>query len=371
MVEKSKNPDYILMATTILLLIFGIIVLASASTPISQSKFGSSYYLLRHQLLIALVPGILVMILLFKIPLNFFKKKASLFLLINLILMMLVFLPQIGMKVGKAARWISIGSLSFQPSEILKLVFVLYLASWLETRNKKTSLSSTFRKNFSENLIAFLVIIGLVAVILVFQSDISTLGVIMASAVLVYFFAKTPLWHTLLIGVLGIASLFALINFASYRSERISVFLNPEIDPMGIGYQIKQSLIAVGSGGTWGLGFGMSQQKFGLLPHPISDSIFAILAEEAGMVGASILIFLFLLFLWRGYRIGKRSQNMFSRLTALGITSWILIQAFINIGSMIGILPLTGIPLPFISYGGSALITELGAVGILLNISRS
>jgi cell division protein FtsW len=148
------------------------------------------------------------------------------------------------------------------------------------------------------------------------------------------------------------------------------VFLNPEIDPMGIGYQIKQAVIAVGSGGILGLGLGMSAQKFGFLPQSMSDSIFAIFAEEAGFLGASILIFLFLLFLWSGFKIGKSSQNKFSQLIIFGITSWIVFQGFVNIGSMIRILPLTGIPLPFISYGGSALISELIGIGILLNISK-
>lgn len=164
--------------------------------------------------------------------------------------------------------------------------------------------------------------------------------------------------------------MLTLIKLAPYRAARLLVFLKPEIDPMGIGYQIKQALIAVGSGGISGLGLGMSQQRLGFLPQSISDSIFAILAEETGFIGCLILIFLFLIFLWRGFEIAKVSQNKFSQLAALGITSWITLQALTNIGSMIGILPLTGIPLPFISYGGSALVSELAGVGILLNISK-
>ena len=186
-----------------------------------------------------------------------------------------------------------------------------------------------------------------------------------------YFFAKTPLLHTALIILVGVIGLVVLVNVAPYRLERIRVFLNPEIDPMGIGYQIKQSLITVGSGEVFGLGFGMSQQKFGLLPHPISDSIFAILAEETGFVGSVFLILLFVLFLWRGFKIGKESKDKFSQLVALGIVSWIFIQALVNMGSMINLSPLTGIPLPFVSYGGTALSTELAAVGILLNISKN
>ena len=364
MVKEGKNLDYVLMSIVGLLIVFGIIVLASASTP-AQQKLGSTYYLLGHQLLLALIPGLLLAFLLSKIRLSLLKKWMPLFLLFNLFLMIMVFLPKIGAETGTAARWISLGPISFQPSEPLKLTFILYLASWLESRSKES------KKKSQGNLIAFLVIIGFITALLTLQSDISTLGVIVITGILMYFFTKTPFWHIIVITLLGVLILFFLIKFAPYRLERISTFLNPEIDPRGVGYQIEQSLFAVGSGGIWGLGFGMSQQKFGLLPHPISDSIFAVLAEEAGFVGSTILVFLFLLFLWRGYKIGKGSSNTFFQLTALGITSWIVIQAFINMGAMIGILPLTGIPLPFISYGGSALITELAAVGILLNISKA
>jgi len=165
--------------------------------------------------------------------------------------------------------------------------------------------------------------------------------------------------------------LFSLIKLAPYRAARLLVFLKPETDPMGMGYQIKQALIAIGSGGIFGLGLGTSGQRLGFLPQSMADSIFAIMAEETGFVGGLILIALFLVFLWRGFKIGKSSQNKFSQLLAVGISSWIVIQAFINIGSMVGILPLTGIPLPFISYGGSALVSELIGVGILLNISKN
>ncbi len=162
-----------------------------------------------------------------------------------------------------------------------------------------------------------------------------------------------------------------MAQLAPYRVNRLLVFFNPGIDPMGIGYQLKQSLIAVGSGGITGVGLGMSIQKLGFLPQPISDSIFAVFSEEAGFVGSLFLIFLFLIFLWRGLKIAKETGNRFCQLTALGITSWIVIQAFVNIGAMIGILPLTGIPLPFIGYGGSALVTTLIGAGILLNISKN
>jgi len=368
-VKAIKSLDFILIGITALLITFGIVILASTSTSFIQEE-DNVYDLLKHQLLFALFPGILLAFLFStKVSLQFLKQKAHLFLLVNLILMVIVFIPKIGIKSGTASRWISLGFVSFQPSELLKLTFILYLASWLESRTKKSSLNRA-KISLRENLLSFLLILCLIAVLLLLQSDIGTLGVILATAALMYFFAETPFWHIVLVGIIVLCGFFLFIQLAPYRLERILVFLNPEKDPLGAGYQIKQALIAVGSGRIFGLGLGMSKQKFGLLPHPISDSIFAILAEETGFLGSLILILLFLLFLWRGYKIGKESKNIFSKLTALGITSWILIQALVNIGSMIGVLPLTGIPLPFISYGGSALITELVGIGVLLNISK-
>jgi cell division protein FtsW len=188
---------------------------------------------------------------------------------------------------------------------------------------------------------------------------------------LIYFIAKTPLWQTGVLILLAGLCFFFLIKISPYRSSRISIFFNPTRDPLGAGYQLKQALIAVGSGGLFGKGLGLSQQKLGFLPQVLGDSIFAIFAEETGFFGALFLIFLFLIFLWRGLKIAKSSSELFFKLLAFGITSQIVVQAFINIGALIGILPLTGIPLPFISYGSSHLLAELIGVGILLNISRT
>jgi len=211
----------------------------------------------------------------------------------------------------------------------------------------------------------------LISLLLYYQPDISTLGTIIFVAALMYFSANTPLWHSIFLILLGGGGLLVLIKLASYRLNRFLVFLKPETDPLGIGYQIKQALIAVGSGGIFGLGLGMSRQKFGVLPQTMSDSIFAIFSEETGFIGSLILVFLFLVVLWRGFTISKKTKDKFSQFLSLGITSWITIQAFINIGSMIGIFPLTGSPLPFISYGGSHLVVEMVGIGILLNISKN
>jgi len=372
---RAQHPDYILIGAVVVLLVLGILILASVSASLSQERFGSTFYYLNHQFLFGLLPGVLLAFLAFKIRLDFLKKWTLILLLINLILLAMVFLPKIGGSLGGAARWINLGPISFQPAEFLKLTFLLYLAAWLTGRTSPQGKISAgqVKKGFSQTLIAFLIVIIFVSLLLIFQPDISTLGVIIASATLMYFLAGTPLWHSILIMAAGLGGLFSIIKLAPYRANRLLVFFHPEIDPMGIGYQIKQALIAIGSGGIsgLGLGLGMFRQKIGFLPHSMSDAIFAIFAEEAGFIGSLILIFLFLLFLWRGFKIAKVSQDKFSKLIALGITSWITIQALTNIGSMTGLLPLTGIPLPFISYGGSALITELIGVGVLLNISKN
>ncbi len=397
---KGK-PDYILIGVIVVLIILGIIILANVSAPLSLERFGNTYYFLNHQLLFGFLPGLILAFLAFRIRLDFLKKWVLPLLLINLILLAMVFLPGLGFEFRGAARWINLGPISFQPAEFLKLTFILYLAAWLAPNHfEKTSKykSESLKNRILDNrfishqsgggqaLLAFLIVIGIISLLLIFQPDISTLGIIILVAALMYFLAKTPLWQSFLIIFIGAVSLFSLIKLAPYRAARFLVFFDPAVDPMGIGYQVKQALIAVGSGGIFGLGLGMSQFKFGFLPQPMADSIFAVFAEETGFIGSCILIFLFLIFLWRGLRIGKLCQlkedkssfrpfaatreDKFSQLTAWGITAWICLQSFINIAAMIEVLPLTGIPLPFISYGGSALVAELVGVGILLNISR-
>jgi len=370
--KNSNHPDYILLGTIGFLLALGIVILASVSAPYSQEKFGNTYYFLKRQIIFGLIPGLILGYFAFKIRLSLIKKWAPFLLLGNLVLLGMIFIPGIGLKIAGAARWINLGPISFQPSEFLKLTFVLYLAAWLASRtlfqNKPAAI-----KNFSQTLAVFLIVFGLISLALIFQPDISTLGIIFLVATLMYFSANTPFLHSVLIILLGTIGLFSLVKLAPYRASRFLVFFNPEIDPMGIGYQVKQSLIVIGSGGISGAGLGTSIQKFfpGFLPQTISDSIFVVFSEEAGFIGGLFLISLFLIFLWQGLKITKGAEDKFCQLASLGITSWIIIQAFVNIGAMIGVLPLTGIPLPFISYGGSALVASLIGVGILLNISKN
>lgn len=353
----SKRFDHLLIITVIILLILGVLFLSSVSAVFSREKFGNPWYYFLHQVIWGIVPGIILGFIAFRINLSIIKRWSLLIILGALILMVLVFIPGWGIVSGGAPRWLNLKFFSFQPSEFLKLAFIIYLSALLAKR--------------SSALLPLFVIIGIITLLLACQSDISTLGIIITIAIIMYFLAGTPFWHILLIILITAGGFLALIRLAPYRMKRLQVLLGLVKDPMGLGYQIKQILIAIGSGGIFGTGLDESYQKFGFIPQTMSDSIFAIIAEETGFIGSLVLISLFLIFLWRGLKISKTVKDKFSQLLAIGISFWISIQALVNIGAMIGILPLTGIPLPFISYGGSHLVVELIGVGILLNISKN
>jgi cell division protein FtsW len=364
--DIKRKPDTILLYTSITLVVLGILTLASVSASVSYRKFDSTFYFFKHQIQVGLIPGVILGFLAFKQNLAWIKKKAPLIFLFNLFLLFMVIFPKlIGLTKG-TTRALNLGPLTNQPAEFLKLTIILYLASWWSSHQNK-KISNEDNKNLS--LIIFLVILAIVGFLLVSQPDVGTFGIIAIIASIVYFAADSSFWHIPLLGLIGVTTFILLMKGAGYRSNRLAVFLDPETDPMGIGYQLKQALITIGSGGLAGVGIGLSQQKFGYLPELISDSIFAIFAEETGFIGCFILISLFILFFWRGLRVAYHTQDTFNRLAAVGISSWIILQAFINISTMIGLIPLTGVPLPFMSYGGSALISELIGVGLLLNIS--
>lgn len=369
--EEKKHPNYILLSSIAILMLSGVLILTSVSAPYSQQKFGNTYYFLRHQLLFGILPGLILGFIAYKISLNLVKKYALLLLLGNLLLLGMVFLPVIGSGFNGAHSWINLGFSSFQPSESLKLFFIIYLAAWLSNKENNINKSkSKSGKEFSQTFLAFLIIIAVITVLLALQPDIGTLGIIIACAVVVYFCANTPLWQSILMGIISAGGFYGLIRVSSYRLSRLQTFLNPDLNTESTGYQISHALITTGSGGIKGLGLGANVQKMGFLPEPISDSIFAVFGLETGFLGCFFLISIFFIFLWCGLKIAKESTDKFYQLLAIGIVCWIILQAFVNIGAIIGIVPLTGIPLPFISYGGSAIIFELIAVGLLLNISK-
>ncbi|OHA64575.1 MAG: hypothetical protein A3D64_02690 [Candidatus Wildermuthbacteria bacterium RIFCSPHIGHO2_02_FULL_49_9] len=373
--RKGWGVDPMLFSIIALLAFSGILILASVSASFSWLTFGTTYYFLNHQLLLGLLPGLaLGALFFFLVPSELLKKWSFALLLFNILLLLMVFLPVIG-STGGAHRWIYAGPLSFQPSELLKLTFILYLASLLAARVPKRGESGKKRGLLSrvlegkEALFPFIAVTGLIGFLLLAQPDMSTLGVIGLTGIVIYFAAQTPWWHTPFMFLGGLGLVYLAVQLAPYRFSRIAVFLDPLLDPLGQGYQIKQALIGIGSGGITGIGLGLSFQKFGFLPEPISDSIFAVVAEELGFLGASFVILLFAAFAWRSLALAKRITDPFSRIATVGIASWITLQAFVNMGSITGLLPVTGIPLPFISYGGSALVVELAAMGILLKLT--
>jgi len=369
--EKLKSPDLVLILTGFLLILLGALILASASAVLSMERFKDPDYLLRHQLLFGLLPGLFLGLMGFFTPLEKIKKASLWLFLFSVLALCLLFVSGTGLKLFNASRWINLGVIAFQPSEFLKITLILYLGAWLikqDFSGKNYVKTGIFPK--LKSFVPFLIIIGIISILLILQPDIGTLAVIISIGCAMFFVVGTPVWQNLLIWFSGLAALGVLIKLAPYRMNRWLVFINPNLDPMGIGYQLKQSLISIGSGGIFGLGLGMSRQKFNFLPATIGDAIFPIFAEETGFLGAMLLISIIFIFIWQGFKIARLSKDKFSQIVAVGICVWIGFQSLANICSMIGIFPLTGIPLPFISYGGSHLTSELAALGILLNISR-
>ncbi len=360
----SKHAaDHILLLVIIGLTLFGFIMVASASSVIGERFQGDAYFFVKHQVLFGGAMGLGLFLIGFFVPYRFWRVLALPTMLLSLVLLVLVFVPGLHVTYGGASRWIGIGPVSIQPTEITKLAFILYIAALFERKGEDV-------KDFKKSVIPFLIISGLIGALIMMQPDMGTLISIVMIAGAMVFIAGFRLIHLFIIGLGASSALAIFLNTASYRLERIMVYLHPELDPQGVGYQINQALLAVGTGGWWGLGLGRSRQKYQYLPEPAGDSIFAIIAEELGLIRAGAVLAMFAVVGYRGYAIARRAPDVFGRLMATGITSWIIIQAVINAGSILGITPLTGIPLPFISYGGSALATLLFASGVLLNISK-
>ncbi len=361
--QKLNKIDNKLLFVILALIVFGLVMISSAGIVYSKTRFGDPYYFLKHQLFYGVIPGLIALYFIQKIHYSFWRKISVLMFLASVVFLVLVFVPGLGTKIYGASRWLKLGPFSFQPSEMLKLSIIVYLAAWLSGRKEKV-------QDFFEGLVPFLAIIALVSFLLIKQPDMGTLGAIIFIAMPIFFVSGAKMSHMFLIASGGLLSFFILVKMESYRMGRLMVFLHPEIDPRGIGYQINQALLAIGSGGIFGRGLGKSLQKFNYLPEPVGDSIFAIIGEELGLVGACLLVGLFVFLAIRGLRIAKYAPDQFSQLAAVGIISWMIFQAFINISAISGLIPLTGIPLPFISYGGTSIIFLLAGAGILLNISK-
>ncbi|MBU1036757.1 putative lipid II flippase FtsW [Patescibacteria group bacterium] len=360
----EHKPDLIFISSLAVLCFLGLLMLSSASSVQAFQKFNDSYYFLKHQITRGLLPGLLAFVLLSRISYRYWKKYAFWLLVISLALLVLVFIPGIGVVYNNAHSWIKIGGLSFQPTEVVKLTFLIYLASWFDKKNKQEM------KNPEYSLIPLLSLLGLIIFLILAQPDTGSLLIILAIALMVYFAAGAPWKYILSMVAAGLIVLIIAVQIAPYRLDRFTSFLHPEKDPQGKGYHISQAKLAIGTGGIFGLGIGKSRQKFNYLPEVSGDSIFAIIAEEMGFIFSLIIIILFLMLMIRGFKIARASPDNYGMLLALGITGWFSFQAFVNIAGMVAILPLTGIPLPFISYGGTALFVSLAACGILVNISK-
>jgi cell division protein FtsW len=337
-------------------------MLASASSELGKVKFDDAYYYVQHQLLYGFSLGVIGFIAGYFTPFSFLKKIAPLLLIVNIVMLFLTFTP-LGFGVGGANRWLAIGPLTVQPMEFLKITLVVYLAAWLaDTRTKR-------RNSTTEGLIPFLAITGVIGLLLILQKSTSGVMILLPAAVTIYFISGAKLKYIGSVLLLGAIALGMLIYATPYRRERVMTYFDTGADTRDAGYQITQSLITIGSGGLWGVGFGNSLSK-SYLPEQIGDFIFAVIAEEFGFVGSMVLLGVFLFVIMRGFLIAKRTSDQFLRLILVGFSTIISIQVFIHVGANSGLIPLTGVPLPFISYGGTALMVFMTMAGMMLSISK-
>lgn len=352
-----------LLGITLILLVFGLVMLSSAGVVDGQKKFGSPYWYVWRQMLNGVLPGLALMWSLSRIDYRFWKKMALPILFGALALMVLVFIPQFGVGAKGATRWINVYGVSLQPAEVLKLSLIIYLAAWFGSRDSRM-------KDWAYGTAPFFIVLSFVALLLLMQPDLGTLIITVGIALTMYFLAGVELKKFLVVVAILVLGGVAAIASSEYRRDRVITFLNPDHDPRGISYQLNQSLIAIGSGGMFGVGFGKSTQKFGFLPEVTNDSIFAVIVEELGFVGGVVTIGLFVTFFGIICMIARELSDPFGRLLILGIGIWITGQAFLNMAAISGLAPLTGIPLPFISYGGTALMAILASLGIALNVAK-
>ncbi|MGK5092782.1 putative lipid II flippase FtsW [Deltaproteobacteria bacterium TL4] len=357
-----KRSDPILIIVTIILLLWGTVMVYSTSAIYATQRYGNSnYFILKHMMHIAIALG--GFCLAWFVDYRKWKKLIPILMLGSLLLLILVYIPGIGHEVKGGRRWIRFIGLGFQPAELLKVILILYVASYLE---RKQELLSSFFRGISPNFI----VTGIYLALVLLQPDFGTVVLLSLTILLMIYAGGAKTSHIL--GSLTGVSLIAAIMIASYdyRVKRLSSFLNPWDDPLDSGYQIIQSIIALGSGGVWGRGLGESRQKLFFLPDAHTDFIFAILGEEFGFIGIFLLMLLFAIYLWRGYVISWNSGDNFGKYLAFGTTTLIGLQVIFNLGVVTALLPTKGLPLPFISFGGSSILTTLFITGLLLNIQR-
>lgn len=361
---KNKNKIDKFFLTTLLIIVgVGVFTFTSASLGILAKNQNLFYSLLFTQLVLGLGLGLVGMYFTSRIPYKFWRKNALYILILALALTALVFVPGLSLKHGGAQRWLDIGAVSFQPAEILKFAFVIYFAAWLSMVKNKV-------EKPKYGIAPFIILLGIIGMVLLFQPDTKSFLLISVAGASMLYLSGVPARQLFLFATLMAVFLSLLVYFTPYLQERIKTFVDPSRDAQGASYQIQQSLIAIGSGGILGRGYGQSVQKFSYLPEAQGDSIFAVIGEEFGFLGTISVVLLFIVFVLRGMKIALNAPDLFSRLLVFGIVILIGAQAFMHIAAVIGILPLTGVPLPFMSHGGTSLLIYLSAIGIVFQISR-
>ncbi|OHA16386.1 MAG: hypothetical protein A2825_02810 [Candidatus Taylorbacteria bacterium RIFCSPHIGHO2_01_FULL_43_120] len=360
---KKVKIDKIFLIITLCLVLFGALIFTSAALGLLAGSGAKYSDVAVSHIVFGIGLGLIAMVFSSRFDYKHLRKYSFYLYISALALTFLVFVPGLNFEHGGAKRWIDIAGVTFQPSEFLKLAFVIYLAAWLAAMREKVS---TVKFGF----LPFLILLATAAAALLPQPDTDTFLIIFAAGLGMFLIAGAKIRHILTLGAICVVLVGALAFTRPYVMERIKIFINPAANPQGSGYQIRQSLIAIGSGEIFGRGFGQSIQKFDFLPEPIGDSIFAVAAEEFGFVGSVLLIMLYTAFAVRGFKIASRAPDRFSGLLVTGIVILIISQSFLNISAMLGVLPLSGLPLLFVSHGGTAMLVTLFAVGIVLNISK-
>lgn len=361
-IEYGLDKPFLII--TFILIGAGLVIFSSAIIMlIGTAKYDTVRF---NQYGLGLCGGLLLMFICYKIPITFWRKNAFYIYVLSVIAMIMVFIPGIGVAHGGARRWVELFGIRFQPAELYKIGAILYMSLWF-MRDFGKKLDT--KKNFYSRTLPLISILGISSILFLLQPDTDILGVICLSAVIMYLLAGGNLKDMFVLGCLGIVAMGIIIFSRPYVMKRVQIFMNPSLDPTGSGYQFQQSLIAIGSGGIAGRGYGQSIQKFKYLPEPIGDSVFAVASEDFGFIGSSLLIFLYILFLMRGFKLAKKSSS-YGSLVIVGLLCLIVIQSFVNMSAMMGMLPLSGTPLIFVSQGGTSLLISLMSIGIILSASK-
>ncbi len=356
--------DKIFFGIVITLLTIGVVMFTAASLGILAKNTAKFYGVITNQFLFRLMGGLVALYFGIKIPYKFWRSYSLVLFIVSFLFTLSVFIPSIGVTHGGARRWVDIFGISIQPVEFLKIGFIFYFAALLSLAKNKV-------EQFRFSILPFIYLLIPISLVLIKQKDTKSMLLILATGFVMLFVSGVSWKKILSLFVLCGVGLALLVSFKPYLMDRIKTFIDPSQDAQGSSYQLQQSLIAVGSGGIFGRGLGQSIQKFNYLPEPQGDSIFAVIGEEIGFLGTVLIILLYSAFSMRGYVIGYRAPDSFSKLLVIGFITIMITQSFMNIASIIGVFPLTGVPLVFMSHGGTSLLLSLGMVGIILNVSKS